>query len=116
MAAYTGNTTSLKLSTNEAAWYMMAAHRSGTANAEGRALVRAVQLIRLEGPSGLVVTEVPEPVPATDQVLIDVYAAGVSFPELLQTRGRYQQKVELPFVPGSEIAGVVRSAPPGSHV
>ena len=44
-------------------------------------------------------------------VLIDVRAAGVSFPELLQTRGQYQLKPDLPFVPGSEVAGVVREAP-----
>jgi NADPH2:quinone reductase len=44
-------------------------------------------------------------------VLIDVHAAGVSFPEVLQTRGAYQLKPPLPFVPGSEVAGVVRSAP-----
>ena len=43
-------------------------------------------------------------------VLVDVHAAGVSFPELLQTRGQYQLKPELPFVPGSEVAGIVRSA------
>ena len=43
-------------------------------------------------------------------VLVDVHAAGVSFPELLQTRGLYQLKPELPFVPGSEVAGIVRSA------
>jgi NADPH2:quinone reductase len=41
-------------------------------------------------------------------VLIEVRAAGVSFPELLQTRGQYQLKPDLPFVPGSEVAGVVR--------
>ena len=41
-------------------------------------------------------------------MLIEVRAAGVSFPELLQTRGQYQLKPDLPFVPGSEVAGVVR--------
>jgi NADPH2:quinone reductase len=41
-------------------------------------------------------------------VLVDIKAAGVSFPELLQTRGQYQIKPALPFVPGSEVAGVVR--------
>ena len=46
--------------------------------------------------------------------MIDVHAAGVSFPEVLQTRGEYQFKPPLPFVPGSEVAGVVRSAPDGS--
>ena len=47
-------------------------------------------------------------------VVVDVHAAGVSFPEVLQTRGQYQMKPPLPFVPGSEIAGIVRSAPAGS--
>ena len=47
-------------------------------------------------------------------VLVDVEAAGVSFPEVLQTRGEYQFKPDLPFVPGSEVAGTVRSAPEGS--
>ena len=41
-------------------------------------------------------------------------AAGVSFPEVLQTRGEYQVKPPLPFVPGSEVAGVVRSAREGA--
>jgi NADPH2:quinone reductase len=47
-------------------------------------------------------------------VVVDVRAAGVSFPEVLQTRGEYQVKPELPFVPGSEVAGVVRSASEGA--
>ena len=38
-------------------------------------------------------------------VVIDVHAAGVSFPEVLQTRGEYQIKPPLPFVPGSEVGG-----------
>jgi NADPH2:quinone reductase len=45
-------------------------------------------------------------------VLIDVRAAAVSFPDLLQSRGLYQFKPELPFVPGAEVAGVVVEAPP----
>jgi NADPH2:quinone reductase len=49
-------------------------------------------------------------------VVVDVRAAGVSFPELLQSRGEYQLKPPLPFVPGSEVAGVVRSAPPDSDL
>ena len=57
----------------------------------------------------------PEPQPSHmltpgSGVLVDVHAAGVSFPELLQTRGQYQLKPELPFVTGSEVAGIVRSA------
>jgi NADPH2:quinone reductase len=49
-------------------------------------------------------------------VIVDVRAAGVSFPEVLQTRGMYQLKPELPFIPGSEVGGVVRSAPEGADV
>jgi NADPH:quinone reductase len=49
-------------------------------------------------------------------VVVDVEAAGVSFPEVLQTRGEYQVKPPVPFVPGSEVAGTVRSAPEGSDL
>jgi NADPH2:quinone reductase len=77
--------------------------------------LRALQLQRLEGPEGLSLVELPEP-EAEDQVLIDVVAAGVSFPDLLLTRGQYQMKPPLPFVPGVEVAGVVRQAPAGAAV
>ena len=46
-----------------------------------------------------------------DNVVIDVRAAGVCFPDLLLTKGEYQLKLSPPFVPGMETAGVVRSAP-----
>jgi NADPH2:quinone reductase len=76
--------------------------------------MRALQITELSGPaSALALADVPEP-EAGDGVLVDVHAAGVSFPEVLQTRGEYQLKPPLPFVPGSEVAGVVRSAPEGS--
>ncbi len=84
--------------------------------------MKAVQIFELTGPqSALRVVDVPEPEashPRTpgEGVLIDVHAAGVSFPELLQTRGEYQVKPELPFVPGSEVGGVVRSAPANAGV
>ena len=77
--------------------------------------MRAAQVTSLDGPSAVKVVEADEPA-ADDQVLIDVHAAGVSFPDVLQTRGRYQIKPDLPFVPGSEVAGVVRAAPDGAAV
>jgi NADPH2:quinone reductase len=77
--------------------------------------MRALQLERTEGPEGLVQVDLPEP-EAGEQVLIDVVAAGVSFPDLLLTRGQYQVKPPLPFIPGVEVAGVVRSAPAGASV
>jgi NADPH2:quinone reductase len=82
--------------------------------------MRAVQIVDLTGPdSALAQVELPEPEPSHmltpgSGVVIDVHAAGVSFPEVLQTRGEYQIKPPLPFVPGSEVAGTVRSAPEGS--
>jgi NADPH2:quinone reductase len=82
--------------------------------------MRAVQITELSGPSALQLADVPEPAAehmlAGDggAVLIDVAAAGVAFPEVLQSRGEYQIKPELPFIPGAEVAGTVRSAPEGS--
>jgi NADPH:quinone reductase len=84
--------------------------------------MRAQQITELTGPaSALMAGEIPEPGPAhpmtgDEGVVVDVHAAGVSFPEVLQTRGEYQIKPPLPFVPGSEVAGTVRSAPEGSGV
>ncbi|MCK8503072.1 NADPH:quinone oxidoreductase family protein [Myxococcus fulvus] len=77
--------------------------------------MRALQLQRLDGPDGLALVELAEP-EAQDAVLIDVVTAGVSFPDLLLTKGQYQLKPPLPFVPGVEVAGVVRSAPEGAAV
>src|SRR5215217_637592 len=82
--------------------------------------MRALQITELSGPrSALAEVELPEPeashmLTPGSGVVIDVHVAGVSFPEVLQTRGEYQLKPPLPFVPGSEVAGVVRSAPDGS--
>jgi NADPH:quinone reductase len=84
--------------------------------------MRAVQIVNLEGPDrALERVELPEPEPSHmltpgAGVVVDVRAAGVSFPEVLQTRGEYQFKPPLPFVPGSEVAGVVRTAPDGAPV
>lgn len=68
--------------------------------------MRAVQIVELTGPeTALRLVELPDPQPTGDQVLIEVHAAGVAFPEVLQTRGMYQLKPPVPFVPGSEVAG-----------
>jgi NADPH2:quinone reductase len=78
--------------------------------------MRAVQVVRLDGPSAVEVREVPDPVAGDDKVLIEVHAAGVTYPEVLLSRGEYQLKPEPPFTPGSEVAGVVLSAPEGAAV
>jgi NADPH:quinone reductase len=85
-------------------------------------VVRAIQIVNETGPeSALQLVEVAEPEPTAalaggEGVVIDVHAAGVSFPEVLQSRGQYQLKPPLPFIPGSEVGGVVRSAPAGASV
>ncbi|MFL6090624.1 MAG: NADPH:quinone oxidoreductase family protein [Aeromicrobium sp.] len=76
--------------------------------------MRAIQIVTLDGPDAVQLNEVPQPEAGDGQVLIRVRAAGVSFPELLQTRGLYQFKPPPPFTPGSEVAGDVVSAPQGS--
>jgi NADPH2:quinone reductase len=84
--------------------------------------MKAIQVVEESGPdSALALVELPEPEPSHmltpgSGVVVEVHAAGVSFPELLQTRGQYQMKPPLPFVPGSEVGGVVISAPEGASV
>jgi NADPH:quinone reductase len=84
--------------------------------------MKAIQIVNEEGPDkALQLTELPEPEPSHmltpgQGVLVEVHTAGVSFPELLQTRGQYQMKPPLPFVPGSEVGGVVISAPDDATV
>jgi NADPH2:quinone reductase len=80
----------------------------------GRTLMRAALVEQLEGPASVVVREVEEPPADPTKVRIDVAAAGISWPDTLMTRGMYQTKPDLPFAPGAEVAGVVRTAPSDS--
>src|SRR5207248_9975534 len=80
----------------------------------GSRAVRAVQIVNLEAPDrALELVDVPEPEPSHmltpgRGVVVDVHAAGVSFPEVLQSRGEFQLRPDLPFVPASVVGGVVR--------
>jgi NADPH:quinone reductase len=76
--------------------------------------MRALLLSEFTGPDGVALGEVPAPTAGGDEgrtVRIEVHAAGVSFADMLITRGLYQLKPPLPFIPGLEVAGVVRHAP-----
>jgi NADPH:quinone reductase len=74
-------------------------------------MMRAVQVVDHGGPSAIRVAEVAAPEPGPGEVLIDVRAAGVVFPDVLRSRGQYQDHEPLPFVLGQEFAGTVRRAP-----
>lgn len=79
--------------------------------------MRAAQVTRLDGPTAIEINEVEEPGEVGifgPQVLVEVHAVGVSFPDLLMSKGEYQLKPPLPFTLGVDFAGVVRSAPEGS--
>ena len=75
--------------------------------------MRAVRVHELIGPAGLRVDEVPDPKVGAGQVLVEVRAAGVNFPDVLLSRGLYQFKPTPPFSPGGECAGVVREVGAG---
>lgn len=76
--------------------------------------MRALELVSFDGPAALRPAAVTEPAADADGIVVDVRAIGINYPDLLMTQGSYQVKPPLPFVPGSEIAGVVRDAPEGS--
>src|ERR1700722_4967243 len=77
--------------------------------------MRAATITALTGPEAVEVHEWPEPAPTASQVLIDVEYSGVVFPDVLQTRGEYQSRPDVPFIPGWEVSGVVRPTPMGSR-
>ncbi len=75
--------------------------------------MRAVRVHELTGPSGLRVDDVEPPNVGAGDVAIDVRAAGVNFPDVLLSYGKYQFKPQPPFIPGGEVAGVVRAVGAG---
>jgi NADPH2:quinone reductase len=81
--------------------------------------MRAVQVITTTGPRDLEIRDVEEPVAGPDDVLVEVHRVGVSFPDLLLSKGEYQLKPEPPFTLGVDFAGTVISGPgfePGQRV
>lgn len=78
--------------------------------------MRAARVNSLDGPAAMTVDEIEVPERGADQVRIEVHHAGVAFPDVLLTRGLYQVRPDPPFVPGSEVAGVVVEAPADSRL
>lgn len=76
--------------------------------------MRALRVTTTDGPEAVEVLDVPEPTPGEGEVLVEVAAVGLAFPDLLLSRGEYQLRPELPFTLGVDLAGTVRSAPEDS--
>lgn len=69
--------------------------------------MRAAMVTQIEGPSGIRIMDVAEPEPSEGTVGVEIRAAGISFPDLLLSQGRYQIKPELPFAIGTDFAGAL---------
>lgn len=65
------------------------------------------------GVDALTWKELPTPTPSAGEVLVEIHAASLNFPDLLIVQNKYQMKPALPFVPGSEYAGVVQAVGAG---
>jgi len=75
--------------------------------------MRAVLCKEFGPPETLVVEDIASPEPGEGQVLIDVHAAAVNFPDVLIIQNKYQFKPPLPFSPGGEVSGIVKALGPG---
>jgi NADPH2:quinone reductase len=68
--------------------------------------MRAIQMTEFGGPEVLTLSELPVPVPGSDEVLIRVTRAGLNFADTHTRTNSYVQKATLPLVPGGEVAGI----------
>jgi NADPH:quinone reductase len=75
--------------------------------------VKAILCTRLGGPDDLELTDLPVPVAAAHEAVVNIKAVGLNFYDTLIIAGKYQTKPELPFSPGGEFAGVVESVGAG---
>ena len=75
--------------------------------------MRALQVLELGGPDAVQLRDVPERESDTG-VIVETRAVGLSFPDLLRSRGQYREKTTPPYTVGAEVAGIVVSAPAGS--
>lgn len=61
----------------------------------------------------LVLEEVDDPVAGDNEAVVEVYSASLNFPDGLQIQGKYQFQPPMPFTPGSEVGGIIKSTGPG---
>lgn len=76
--------------------------------------MRAIVCEKFASPESLLVSEIDDPIPKDDEVLVSIKATGLGFVDALTVAGDYQLKPSLPFIPGNEISGVVEDT--GSKV
>lgn len=74
--------------------------------------MKAVLCRQYGPPSSLVIEDIPDPVPGPGEIVIEMRAAGVNFPDVLIIQNKYQHKPPLPFTPGAELAGLVSAIGP----
>jgi NADPH2:quinone reductase len=76
--------------------------------------MRAVRCHELKGPSSVRVdADLPDPKPSAGEILVKVHAAGLNFPDVLLSYGKYQFKPAPPFILGGEASGVIEAVGPG---
>ena len=75
--------------------------------------MRALMCKQYGPPESLELVTLDDPEPGPGELLIDVHAAGLNFPDVLVIAGQYQVKTEPPFIPGNEAAGVVAAVGDG---
>jgi NADPH2:quinone reductase len=75
--------------------------------------VKAARCTEYGPPSGISVVDIDDPSPGPGEVLVQVHAAAVNYPDVLIAANRYQVSAPLPFTPGSEFAGVITALGPG---
>lgn len=75
--------------------------------------MKAIRCTTWGPPENLVLDDLPDLVPGPGDIVVDVKAAGVNFPDVLTVQGKYQVRPPLPFTPGNEFAGVVRAVGAG---
>lgn len=73
--------------------------------------MRAAVVPSFSGPNYIEIKEVPDPTPSPSEVLVRVHAVAPAFPDLLMSQGKYQVVPPTPYIPLSDFAGVIESAP-----
>ena len=76
--------------------------------------MRALVCEKYGSPDDLALREVDDPVAAPGEILVDIRAAGLNFPDVLVISGQYQVKTTTPFIPGHEAAGIVAAVGEGA--